>query len=718
MRRCGLHVLLSCLVLVYAPMSLAAHALALYGEVKYKQGFQHFDYVNPTAPKGGQFKLSSTASFDSTNPFIIKGIAAPGISNFIYQSLMTPSYDEPQSFYGLIAESVDVASDGGSVTFTLNEKAKWHDGKPITAADVVWSLEILKEKGHPQYRALYKPISKAVAIDARHVRFEFAEKHQRELLIIVASMPVLPMHWFCGDEESKASPLAGEVGGGANHLDPALSDTPLPNPPRKGEGTTERVTASCQPFDKTSLDIPLGSGAYKVEKIDAGRSITYSRDKNYWAANLPSQRGLNNFDTITVDVYRDDVVALQAIKSGAIDFYEEFIARNWATAYDSPAVADGRLQKINLPHKIPRGMQGFIFNTRRDKFSDRRVREAINLTLDFEWMNGTLFYNAYSRNRSFFEKTEFEATDVPKGDELKLLQSWRCSPSPQRNSLPIRGRVRVGASGGTDSATGVPLPTSPLQGEELPATCLPSSLFTTPYVVGQTDGSGFSRERLIRAQQLLNDAGWVMKDGHRVNAKTGEKLSIEFLMTQRTFERVIGIMRRNLSKLGIASEFRYVDASQYQKRLDKFNFDIVSMWINQGLFYPGAEQTLLWHSSQADVTGGQNLGGVKSAVIDDLTTRIRSAKTLAELRPAARALDRVLLAEHYVIPHWSIHNWRIAYWNKFGRPPITPAYNVAWDSWWIKSGSGDSVLGIGEENPSTFSLKPKTQNPTPVRSAP
>ena len=587
----GLHVLLSCLVLAYAPMSFAAHALALYGEVKYKPGFTHFDYVNPTAPKGGQFKLSSTASFDSTNPFIIKGVAAPGISNFVYQSLMTPSYDEPQSFYGLIAEAVDVAADGGSVTFTLNPKASWQDGKPITAADVVWSLNTLKEKGHPQYRALYKPITQATAIDAQHVRFEFAEKHQRELPIIAASMPVLPQHYF------------------ATH-----------------------------PFDKTSLDVPVGSGAYTVEKIDAGRSITYARNKTYWAANLPSQRGLNNFDTITVDVYRDDVVALQAIKSGAIDFYEEFIARNWATAYDSPAVADGRLLKINLPHKIPRGMQGFIFNTRRDKFADRRVREAIDLTLDFEWMNGTLFYNAYSRNRSFFEETEFEAAGLPASNELKLLNPYR--------------------------------------------TQLPETLFTEPYVVGKTDGSGFSRERLIRAQQLLNDAGWVMKGGHRVNAKTGEKLTIEFLMTQRTFERVIGIMRCNLSKLGIASEFRYVDASQYQKRLDKFNFDIVSMWINQGLFYPGAEQTLLWHSAQADVTGGQNLGGVKSPVIDDLTARIRTAKNLDELRPAAQALDRVLLAEHYVIPHWSIHNWRVAYWNKFGRPAITPAYNVAWDSWW------------------------------------
>ena len=596
----------------------AAESLALYGDVKYKPGFAHFDYVNPNGPKGGQFKLSSTASFDSTNPFIIKGIAAPGISSFVYQSLMTSSYDEPQSFYGLIAEAVDVASDGGSVTFTLNPAAKWQDGKPITAADVVWSLQALKEKGHPQFRALYKPITAATELDARHVRFDFAEKHQRELPIIAASMPVLPMHVFCAN--------------GSNN-------TPTTN------GSTH-----CAPFDKTSLDIPVGSGPYRVEKIDAGRSITYTRDKNYWAANLPSQRGLNNFDTITIDVYRDDVVALQAIKSGAIDFYEEFIARNWATAYDSPAVADGRLQKINLPHKIPRGMQGFIFNTRRDKFSDRRVREAIDLTLDFEWMNGTLFYNAYSRNKSFFEETEFEAAGLPAGSELKLLE-------PYRNQLP-------------------------------------ETLFTQAYTVGKTDGSGFSRERLIRAQQLLNEAGWVMRDGHRVNAKTGEKLTIEFLMTQRTFERVIGIMRHNLSKLGIDSEFRYVDASQYQKRLDKFNFDIVSMWINQGLFYPGAEQSLLWHSSQADTTGGQNLGGVKSPVVDDLTDRIRTAKNLDDLRPAARALDRVLLAEHYVIPHWSIHQWRVAYWNKFGRPAITPAYNVAWDSWWARAEPSTQKLSV------------------------
>lgn len=571
----------------------AAPAIALYGEPKYKPGFTHFDYVNPNAPKGGSFKLSSPASFDSTNPFIIKGVAAPGVANFVYQSLMTGSYDEPQSFYGLIADDADIAPDRGSVVFHLNPAARWQDGKAITPEDVVWSLDTLKTKGHPQYRALYKPITKAEILPGNHVRFIFAEKNQRELPLIAAAMPVLPKHYF-----------------------------------------------ESHPFDKTSLEAPLGSGPYKVSGIDPGRSISFARDPHYWGADLPSQRGLNNFDSITIDTYRDDTVAIEAIKSGAIDYYEEFIARNWATAYNIPAVTEGRIKKIMLPHKIPRGMQGFIFNTRRDKFSDQRVREAIGLTLDFEWMNQTLFYGAYTRNKSFFEATEFESSATPQGEELKLLEKYR---------------------------------------EQLPA-----SLFTTPYQVGKTDGSGYSRERLIRAQQLLNDAGWVMRDGHRVNAKTGEPLTIEFLMHQRTFERVIGIMRQNLAKLGIDSEFRYVDASQYQKRLDKFNFDIVSIWINQGLFYPGSEQFLLWHSSQANVVGGQNLGGIQSPVVDDLVMRIQKAKNLDDLRSAARALDRVLEWEYYVIPHWTIHNWRVAYWDKFERPSITPAYNVAWDSWWAK----------------------------------
>lgn len=572
----------------------AAHGIALFGSLKYPAGFRHFAYVNPKAPKGGVLKLSYSGTYDSVNPFILKGVAAPGVSQYLFQTLMTPSYDEPQSYYGLIARDVVVAPDRSYADFTLNKKARWHDGTPITANDVIWTLHALKDKGHPIYRVTYEHISDAEEIRPGVVRFHFTETDHRELPIIAASMPVLPKAYY------------------------------------------EKV-----PFEKTSLAAPLGSGPYKITAIDPGRSITFSRVKDFWAAKLPTEVGLNNFDTIKIDIYRDDVVALEGIKSGQFDYYEEYIARNFATAYNIPAVADGRIIKQKIKHKIPRGMQAFMFNMRRDKFSDPRVREAIGLTLDFQWMNKTLFYNAYERNYSYFQNNEpFMATGLPQGSELALLEKYRDQ--------------------------------------------LPPKLFTEPYNNPTTDGSGYARHNLIRAQQLLNDAGWVMKDGKRTNAKTGEAMTIEFLMTQRTFERVVGIMRTNLKKLGIDSTFRYVDASQYQRRVDKRNFDIVSIWWNQGLNFPGSEQYTFWHSSQADVMGSQNLGGVKNPIVDDLVMRIQRAQTMEQLVPAAKALDRVLLWNQYAIPHWYMSAWRVVYWNKFGRPKITPDYNISLDAWWYE----------------------------------
>ncbi len=636
-------------------LAAPAHGIAQYGKLKYNAGFTHFDYVNPNAPKGGVMKLSAPATFDSMNPFILRGLAAPGVSNYIYQSLMTQSYDEPQSYYGLVAESVDLATDKASAIFTLNKLARWNDGKPITADDVVFSFNILREKGHPSYRMLLKPIT-AETLDTRRVRVHFADALRRELPIIAASMPVLPKHYFCASE-SKSEP--GE---------PAMS-------PRSGarvESADQPEPTKCIPFDKTTLTPPLGSGPYTISRVDPGRSITYARLKDYWAENLPTQKGLYNFDTLQIDVYRDDVVAVEGIKSQQFDYYEEFIARNFATSYNIPAVADGRLIKTAIPHKIPRGMQGFLFNTRLPKFSDPNVRQAIGLSLDFEWMNEKLFYGAYARNSSFFNNTEFEATGLPTKKELTLLEPYRC-PSPP----PVGGRAGGGHMDTFAPTTAPPQP-SPYRG----GSCLPPEVFTTEYEVPTTDGTGFARANLIKAQTLLNEAGWVMKNGMRVNAKTGEPLTVEFLMTQRTFERVIAIMRHNLKKLGIASTFRYVDASQYQKRVDDRTFEVISIWWNQGLFYPGNEQYLYWHSSQADVPGSQNLAGVKNKAVDMLTDNIIRAQNLAELTPAARALDRVLLQEHYVIPHWNLSAWRVLYWNQFGRPNITPAYNIGLDSWW------------------------------------
>ena len=610
----------------------AATGLALYGAPKYPEHFAHFDYVNPEAPKGGGFRLSYHATFDSVNPYILKGLAAPGLTDYVYQTLMAPSYDEPQSYYALIADSVEVSPDRRSALFHLNPKARWQDGKAITADDVLFSLETLKTKGHPSYRVLYKPIT-AEKLDAQRVRFHFADATQRELPLIAAALPILPQHYFA---------------------------------------TT--------PFDKTTLTPPLGSGPYKVTAIDPGRRITYARIKDYWGADLPSQRGRYNFDTVTFDVYRDDIVALEGIKSHQFDYYEEFIARNWATAYDIPAVKEGRLIKTRIPHSIPRGMQGFIFNTRLPKFADPRVREAVGLTLDFEWMNDALFYSAYARNYSYFNHTEFESTGLPGKEELALL-------NPCRDTLP-------------------------------------PAVFTTPFSVPSTDGSGYPRENLIRAQTLLEQAGWVLRDGVRVNEKTGEPLTIEFMMTQRTFERVVGVMRYNLAKLGIKANFRYVDASQYQKRVDHHQFDIVSIWWNQGTFYPGSEQYMFWHSSQADEVGSQNVGGVKNPAVDALVEKIRAAQTLEQLRPAARALDRVLLNEHYVIPHWNINAWRVAYWQGFARPKITADYNIGLDTWWQQVAPvGDTSYRVGfhAEREGQGSASPASEggaSPPSVKEAP
>ncbi|MDX2096112.1 MAG: extracellular solute-binding protein [Alphaproteobacteria bacterium] len=601
-------------LLLLADPARAAHGIALWGDLKYTPDFTHFDYVNPNAPKGGTFRLSTNIVFDSLNPFILKGVAAPGVNGYIYQTLMTPAYDEPQSYYPLIASTITLAPDRAYADFTLNPNARWSDGKPVTVADVLWSFNTLKAKGHPALKVQYAAIT-AAARGTQTVRFTFADKTHRELPLIAAGLPVLPQHYFCDDASKNP---AGE--------------------------------AACVPFDKTTLAIPVGSGPYKISRVEAGRSITFARDPHYWGANLPSQRGFYNFDTIRYDVYRDDTVALEGIKSHQFDFYEEFIARNWATAYTTPAVQSGALIKTLVPNKIPRGMQGFIFNTRKARFADRRVREAIGLTLDFEWMNRVLFYGAYDRAKSFFGNTEFEAKGLPDARERALLSPF--------------------------------------------STTLPPALFTTEYTVPVTDGSGIARANLIRAQQLLNEAGWVMKDGVRVNARTGEPLTLEFLMTQRTFELVVAIMRHNLEKLGITASFRYVDASQYQKRLERKQFDIVSIWWNLGLFYPSTEQYLFWHSSQAAIEGSQNLAGVKNPAADRLVERIRNAQTLDDLRTAARALDRVLTQEHYVIPHWNLSAWRVAYWNQFGRPKITPAYNLGLDTWWANDAapakSGDA----------------------------
>lgn len=576
----------------------AHHCLALYGQCKYKSGFTHFEYVNPDAPIGGNVKLAEMGSFDSLNPFIVNGVKAPMVLG-LFESLMAQSYDEPQSMYALVAESVTVADDKTWVEFTLNPKAKWHDGTKITPDDVVFSFATLKEKGDPIFKIMYTPIATCEKTGERTVKFTFTDGKNRELPMIAAGMPILSKAYYAKVD-----------------------------------------------FEKTTLEAPMGSGPLKIENVDPGRSITYIRNDEYWGWKLPVMRGQYNFARVRYDMYRDENVSLEALKAGEHDFRQEYIARNWATAYDAPAVKDGRIIKREIPHEIPQGMQAFVFNTRKPALADARVREAINLTLDYQWLNKTIFYSAYARNKSFFEHTQCEAKGLPQGKELELLKPFEKD--------------------------------------------LPPALFTEEFKNPVTDGSGNARTQLLKAQELLNEAGWTVKDGKRVNTK-GEKLTIEFLLRQPTMERVIGPMRKNLERLGITATIRMVDDSQYQKRTDSFDFDIVSIWINRGVFYPGNEQMALWHSTQADIKGTNNLSGMKNPAVDAALEALISSKDETSLYAACRALDRVLLWEHVVIPNWHSNSFRVAYWDKFGLPKVQAKYNLAFQTWWVKDGGRMTV---------------------------
>jgi microcin C transport system substrate-binding protein len=594
MRR--LLILLSCWLFcaaAYAEDPPWEKALTLFGEAAYPAGFTHFDYVNPKAPKGGRLKMASSASFDSVNGFIMRGVKAPGL-NYLYDTLMARALDEPQSYYPLLAKRFRQDPKNRWIEFELNEEAKWHDGRPITVEDVIWSLETLKTKGDPVYRFSYLPLASAEKTGPSRVKIHFADDANREAPILIASMPVLPKHYY--------------------------QDVP---------------------FEKTTLNSPLGSGPYRIAEVDVGRSIQYERVDNYWAKDLPVNRGQYNFDSLVYDVYRDSTVQLEALKAGEFDIHREFISRNWATAYDFPAIEDGRILKTEIPDNNPQGMQAFFFNLRQSALSDRAVRQAIALTMDFEWTNKQLFFSAYARNSSFFLNTSFAADGLPDSAEQELLTLF--------------------------------------------ADQLPSEIFSEIPKQPHTDGSGQNRDNLLKAQRLLNEAGYLLKDGKRIHPNTGEPLSVEFMLNQPTMQRVILPMLRGLKKLGIAGNVRLVDDAQYQRRIETRDFDIVSGWINHGVFFPGIEQYNYWHSSQAEVEGSNNLTGLTSPAADAMIERILSARTMEELTPAARALDRILLHEQVVIPHWHSKSYRMAFWNKFGRPEKMAKYGIALDSWWMKT---------------------------------
>ena len=565
-----------------------SHAIAMHGAPKYGPRFTHFDYVNPQAPEGGAVRLGVRGTFDSFNRFIPKGIAGAGGAT---ETLLVSSADEPFTKYGLIAETVAWPDDRSWVEFTLRPEARWHDGRPITADDVIFSLETLKTKGHPFYRFYYGSIEKAEKLGPRRVRFVFSEQGNRELPLIAGELPVLAKHYWEGRD-----------------------------------------------FSKTTLEPPLGSGPYRIVDFEAGRHVVVERVKDYWGANLPVRRGQNNFERLRYDYYFDDTVLRQALKAGKIDFREENQAKAWALDYDIPAVHEGRLKLEEIPHQNPTGMQAFVMNTRRAVFGDRRVRRALAYAFDFAWSNRNLFFGQYTRTESYFSNSELASQGLPEGEELALLERYR-------------GRV-------------------------------PDEVFTQTYRAPETDGTGWPRENLRVAFKLLAEAGWVVRDLELVNAETGQQMSFEILLVSPAFERIVLPFKQNLGRLGIDVRVRLVDQSQYINRLRSFDYDmIIGVWGESES--PGNEQRSYWSSKAADSPAARNYAGIKDPVVDELIELVISAPDRQSLVTRTQALDRVLLWGHFVIPNWHVRIDRIASWNRFGRPAVTPRRGTSLDYWWI-----------------------------------
>ena len=575
-----------------------SHGLAMHGDLKYGPDFTHFDYVNPNAPKGGDIRLGAIGTFDSLNSFIVKGSGAAG-TGLIYNALMANSADEAFTEYGVLAEAVRTPEDRSWVEFRLRENARWHDGQPVTPDDVIWTFETLLKEGRPFYRFYYGSVISAVKTGDRTVRFNFKPGENRELPLIMGQLTVLPKHYW-----------------------------------------------ETREFNKTTLEPPLGSGPYKIAKVDAGRSITLERVKDYWGADIPTQKGMNNFDTIHYDYYRDTTVALEAFKAGRFDYRSENASKLWATAYESPQVEAGKIIKEEIAHNRSAGMQGFVFNTRRDMFKDKNVRKALAYAFDFEWSNKALFYGQYNRTRSFFENSELAATGLPSAEELKILE-------------PLRGRI-------------------------------PDEVFTTEYNPPSTEGKSGLRKNLRAASKLLTDAGWVIKGKQRVNAETGEPFEFEVLLRSPLFERIVLPFAQNLEKLGIEARVRTVDPSQYRRRLDTYDYDVIVGGAGQSLS-PGNEQRAYWGSEAADQEGGRNTIGIKDPAIDELIETLIAAPDRQSLITATRALDRVLQWGHYVIPQWHIPYDRVAYWNIFDRPDITPDSGNQLMAWWVEPEKAETL---------------------------
>ena len=579
------------------------HAVAMHGTVKYAADFAHFDYVNPDAPQGGRLRRARQGTYDSFNPYVLKGSPAAGAEH-VYETLMTSSADEPFSMYGLLAERIYMPEDRSWVAFKLHDDARWHDGTPITAQDVIFSLKALQNKGHPFYRFYYKNVAEAEKLGPRLVRFSFGGGPNRELPLIVGQMPVLPAHHW------------------------------------QAEG---------RDFGESTLEPPLGSGPYKVADHEPGRYIVYEKVDAYWGADLPVNAGRWNFARIRYDYFRDPTVIREAVKSGNIDVHQENQAKAWATAYDVPAVEAGNLKLAEIDHDRPTGMQGFAMNTRRAPFDSPKVRRALAYAFDFDWTNRNLFFGQYDRTESYFSNSELASSGLPTGREKEILDRFR-------------GQV-------------------------------PPEVFTEAYDPPGTDGSGYPRGNLKTAMRLLQEAGYAYRDMKLVNPDTGRQVGFEILLVSQAFERIVLPYKVNLNKLGIAVEVRVVDSAQYQNRLDSFDFDMVVNSFGQSLS-PGNEQRDYWGSAAAERPGSRNITGIQSAAVDKLIQMIIQAPDREALVHRTRALDRVLLWHHLVVPNWHIGYFRVAYWDKFGRPDNPPYDLPVADTWWIAPDKADTVAGV------------------------
>ncbi|MCG7598334.1 extracellular solute-binding protein [Halomonas sp. McH1-25] len=563
------------------------HALAMYDDPEMPADFDHFAYVNPEAPVGGELVRAAIGSFDSTNPFIVKGTPASGLTE-IYDTLMVQNPDEPFTMYGLLAEGVRLDPERRWMEFDLHPEARFHDGTAISASDVVFSFRLLRAEGAPFYAAYYADVTSAQAIDENTVRFDFAEQNSRELPLILGQLPVLPEHYWKGRD-----------------------------------------------FAKPTLDPLLGSGPYRIAEVDPGRRIVYERVDDYWGENLPVNRGRHNIERLIFDYYRDQTVALEAFKAGNLDMRIESSARNWARAYDFPAVEQGYVEKLLIPDGQPAGMQAYVMNLRRDKFKDPRVREALNLAFDFPWLNDNLFYGAYERTHSYFENSPMAAEGLPSEDELALLE-------PYRDQLPKR-------------------------------------VFDKPLPIEHPQEL---RPRLREALGLLRDAGYEVQNGKLVNRKTGEPFTLEVLLYDAQFERIVQPLLANLERIGIQSKIRIVDVNQYLNRLRNFDYDLIVGSFPQSA-NPGNEQREYWTTPYADQPQSRNLIGLKNPVVDALVEQLIRASSREELDTAAQALDRVLRWGFYVIPQFHLAATRVAIWDKYGYPEPFPEYNLDLAAWWV-----------------------------------